>query len=75
MCIIYIYIYIYIHIYIEREREREELFDRGSEALSGYSTETDLNGFIRIRVLLHPVSVRRFASFRTQPLENISRFL
>ena len=24
------------------------------------------------RVLLHPVSVRRFPSFRTQPLENLS---
>ena len=28
-----------------------------------------------LRCPLHPVSVRRFPSFRTQPLENLSRYL
>ena len=26
-------------------------------------------------IVLHPVSVRRFPSFRTQPLENLSHYL
>ena len=26
-------------------------------------------------VIVHPVSVRRFPSFRTQPLENLSHYL
>ena len=51
------------------------LYDpRHQEAAGGESDEEDspLSIFRDLRRGLHPVSVRRFPSFRTQPLENLS---
>ena len=30
---------------------------------------------IIVSIIIHPLSVRRFPSFRTQPLENLSHYL
>ena len=55
----YVYIYIYIYIYIHIYTH---LYIR-------------ICGRHGLLLVLHPVSVRRFPSFRTQPLENLSHYL
>ena len=39
------------------------------------SDDTDNIHNNSIRVMIHPVSVARFPSFQTQPLENLSHYL
>ena len=65
---IYIYIYVYIYIYIYMAKLSADpgiAIDTGTV----HRTAKPISG------KLHPVSVRRFPSFRTQPLENFSRYL
>ena len=38
------------------------------------ATDQDADRVVRCSERVHPVSVRRFPSFRTQPLENLSRY-
>ena len=57
------YIYIYIYIYI---------FGRASIDSAAKISRIASPDRARPISLLHPVSVRRFPSFRTQPLENIT---
>ena len=79
----YVYVYTIIYIYIERERDRERervmciyiyiyihtyiYVTVEQPQLSESSAATDCN--------VQPVYVRRFTSFRTQPLENLSHYL
>ena len=66
---IYIYIYMYIHTrisYAKRGVQAEAPFCLQAEAPFCLQAEAHLFAF------LHPVSVRRFPPFRTQPLENLT---
>ena len=48
---------------------------RGGDELSGaVAVPAPLPEEVTKEEVVHPVSVRRFPSFRTQPLENLSRY-
>ena len=73
----YIYIYIYTHIYIYRERDIIEFWELHPSQLSFLRGEVPPDkgkpsNFSTWNFLLHPVSVRRFPFFRTQPLESLT---
>ena len=77
---IYMYIYIYIHIYIyiyrERERDRQREREREREiqyilVAEGSAGDEGQLVYVSEGSRVHPVSITRFLSFRTQPLENL----
>ena len=78
----YIYTHIYAYTFIEREMERERerctYSHPRAQAGGGFLDARDLRrqGCLFVSMLnVHPVSVRRFPSFRTQPLESLSHYL
>ena len=73
---IYIYIHIYIYIYIIGELRATQVRAYDDRAI-GFLLEEFLcfNSMPCRHTPLHPVSVRRFQSFRTEPLENLSHYL
>ena len=81
---IYIYIYIYTHIFdlciICTSQFVRVILAQGAMRIFSASFESrrmipeGKSNVMRIRTVIHPVSVTRFPSFRTQPLENLSRY-
>ena len=69
---IHIYIYIYIYIYICSTVVPSVSIVFRFAVLALESVLVPHPWFGTTLVLLHPVSVRRFPSFRTQPLENLT---
>ena len=78
---IYIYLYTYIHTQKTRGEPRRALpapFARRETAGGNYSNNNSNNSnnstYIYIYNIVHPVSITRFPSLRTQTLENLSRY-